>query len=322
MKLIVQIPCFNEEQTLRQTVADIPRDISGFDQVEILVIDDGSTDGTVRVAEELGVDYVVRHKMRRGLARAFGTGVDTCLKLGADVIVNTDGDNQYAGKDIPKLCEPILKGEADIVIGDRQTQNLEHFSYIKKKFQKVGSAIVRALSDTDVRDAVSGFRALSREAALQINIVSSFSYTVEMIIQAGKKQIAIESVPVEVKETARASRLFESIPRFIADQVTTIVRMYSMFQPLRVFFYIGMVLSIIGAIPMIRFFYFYTIGEGGGHIQSLVLGGVLLMMGFVTFMIGLLADLISFNRQLLEMTLERVKTLEFQQAKEMREKKS
>lgn len=322
MKLIVQIPCFNEEQTLRQTVADIPRDISGFDQVEILVIDDGSTDGTMRVAEELGVDYVVRHKMRRGLARAFGTGVDTCLKLGADVIVNTDGDNQYAGKDIPKLCEPILKGEADIVIGDRQTQNLEHFSYIKKKFQKVGSAIVRALSDTDVRDAVSGFRALSREAALQINIVSSFSYTVEMIIQAGKKQIAIESVPVEVKETARASRLFESIPRFIADQVTTIVRMYSMFQPLRVFFYIGMVLSIIGAIPMIRFFYFYTIGEGGGHIQSLVLGGVLLMMGFVTFMIGLLADLISFNRQLLEMTLERVKTLEFQQAKEMREKKS
>ncbi len=322
MKLIVQIPCFNEEQTLRQTVADIPRDISGFDQVEILVIDDGSTDGTVRVAEELGVDYVVRHKMRRGLARAFGTGVDTCLKLGADVIVNTDGDNQYAGKDIPKLCEPILKGEADIVIGDRQTQNLEHFSYIKKKFQKVGSAIVRALSDTDVRDAVSGFRALSREAAMQINIVSSFSYTVEMIIQAGKKQIAIKSVPVEVKETARASRLFESIPRFIADQVTTIVRMYSMFQPLRVFFYIGMVLSIIGAIPMIRFFYFYTIGEGGGHIQSLVLGGVLLMMGFVTFMIGLLADLISFNRQLLEMTLERVKTLEFQQAKEMREKKS
>lgn len=322
MKLIVQIPCFNEEQTLRQTVADIPRDISGFDQVEILVIDDGSTDGTVRVAEELGVDYVVRHKMRRGLARAFGTGVDTCLKLGADVIVNTDGDNQYAGKDIPKLCEPILKGEADIVIGDRQTQNLEHFSYIKKKFQKVGSAIVRALSDTDVRDAVSGFRALSREAALQINIVSSFSYTVEMIIQAGKKQIAIKSVPVEVKETARASRLFESIPRFIADQVTTIVRMYSMFQPLRVFFYIGMVLSIIGAIPMIRFFYFYTIGEGGGHIQSLVLGGVLLMMGFVTFMIGLLADLISFNRQLLEMTLKRVKMLEFQQAKEMREKKS
>lgn len=322
MKLIVQIPCFNEEQTLRQTVADIPRDISGFDQVEILVIDDGSTDGTVRVAEELGVDYVVRHKMRRGLARAFGTGVDTCLKLGADVIVNTDGDNQYAGKDIPKLCEPILKGEADIVIGDRQTQNLEHFSYIKKKFQKVGSAIVRALSDTDVPDAVSGFRALSREAAMQINIVSSFSYTVEMIIQAGKKQIAIKSVPVEVKETARASRLFESIPRFIADQVTTIVRMYSMFQPLRVFFYIGMVLSIIGAIPMIRFFYFYTIGEGGGHIQSLVLGGVLLMMGFVTFMIGLLADLISFNRQLLEMTLKRVKTLEFQQAKEMREKKS
>lgn len=322
MKLIVQIPCFNEEQTLRQTVADIPRDISGFDQVEILVIDDGSTDGTMRVAEELGVDYVVRHKMRRGLARAFGTGVDTCLKLGADVIVNTDGDNQYAGKDIPKLCEPILKGEADIVIGDRQTQNLEHFSYIKKKFQKVGSAIVRALSDTDVRDAVSGFRALSREAAMQINIVSSFSYTVEMIIQAGKKQIAIESVPVEVKETARASRLFESIPRFIADQVTTIIRMYSMFQPLRVFFYIGMVLSIIGAIPMIRFFYFYTIGEGGGHIQSLVLGGVLLMMGFVTFMIGLLADLISFNRQLLEMTLKRVKTLEFQQAKEMREKKS
>lgn len=320
MKLIVQIPCFNEEETLRQTVAEIPRVISGFDEVEILVVDDGSTDSTRLVAEEAGVDYIVRHKLRCGLARAFRTGIDSCLSFGADVIVNTDGDNQYPGADIPKLCAPILSGAADIVVGDRQTDDLEHFSPLKKRFQRLGSGVVRALSNTEVKDAVSGFRALSRDAALQMNIVSSFSYTVEMIIQAGKKHLAIESVPVGARKTARASRLFESIPRFIGDQLTTIVRMYSMFRPMRVFFYIGLVLSVIGAIPMIRFIYFFMIGEGGGHVQSLVLGGILFMMGFVTFMIGLLADLISFNRQLMEMTLERVKTLEFHQAEAKRKK--
>ncbi len=313
MKLIVQIPCFNEAQTLRQTVADIPRNIDGFDEVRVLIVDDGSTDGTAEVAREAGVDYVIRHKTRRGLARAFRTGIDACLNLGADIIVNTDGDNQYAGKEIPTLCRPILDGTADIVIGDRQTHAIQHFSLLKKNLQKIGSALVRRLSKTDVKDVVSGFRAMSREAALQINIVSSFSYTVEMIIQAGKKQIAITSVPVDTNAKTRESHLFRSIPQFIFDQVATIIRMYAMFQPLKVFFYLGLLLSVSGMIPIIRFLYFYMSGDGAGHLQSLVLGGVLLMMGFITFMIGLVADLISFNRQLLEMTLERVKILEFRQ---------
>lgn len=313
MKLIVQIPCFNEEQTLRQTVADIPRNIDGIDEVRVLIVDDGSTDGTAEVAREAGVDYVIRHKTRRGLARAFRTGIDACLNLGADIIVNTDGDNQYAGKEIPALCRPILDGTADIVIGDRQTHAIQHFSLLKKNLQKIGSALVRKLSKTDVKDVVSGFRAMSREAALQINIVSSFSYTVEMIIQAGKKQIAITSVPVDTNAKTRESHLFRSIPQFIFDQVATIIRMYAMFQPLKVFFYLGLLLSVSGVIPIIRFLYFYLSGDGAGHLQSLVLGGVLLMMGFITFMIGLVADLISFNRQLLEMTLERVKILEFRQ---------
>jgi len=313
MKLIVQIPCFNEEQTLRQTVADIPRNIDGIDEVRVLIVDDGSTDGTAEVAREAGVDYVIRHKTRRGLARAFRTGIDACLNLGADIIVNTDGDNQYPGKEIPALCRPILDGTADIVIGDRQTHAIQHFSLLKKNLQKIGSALVRRLSKTDVKDVVSGFRAMSREAALQINIVSSFSYTVEMIIQAGNKQIAITSVPVGTNAKTRESHLFRSIPQFIFDQVATIIRMYAMFQPLKVFFYLGLLLSVSGVIPIIRFLYFYMSGDGAGHLQSLVLGGVLLMMGFITFMIGLVADLISFNRQLLEMTLERVKILEFGQ---------
>ena len=316
MKLIVQIPCFNEIRGLRQTVADIPRELDGIDQVEILVVDDGSTDGTGELARELGVDHIVRHKVNCGLARAFRTGIDTCLRLGADIIVNTDGDNQYAGKDIARLCAPILAGEADIVIGDRETHTIEHFSKLKRNLQKIGSGVVRRLSGTSVQDVVSGFRALSREAALQINIVSPFSYTVEMVIQAGKKQMAVQSVPVETNEKLRESHLFKSIPRFIFDQLATIIRMYSMFQPLRVFFYISAFLSVVGLVPFIRFIYFYVIGAGAGHIQSLVVGAVLLMMGFMTFMIGLVADLISFNRQLLEMTLERVKVLEFEKSEQ------
>jgi len=310
MKLIVQIPCYNEEDTLPQTLADIPREIPGIDVVEILVVDDGSSDRTAEVARALGVDHVIRNKANRGLARSFRIGVDACLRLGADIIVNTDGDNQYAGRDIPRLCEPILRGEADIVIGDRQTDSVAHFSPLKKRLQRTGSAVVRALSETDVADAVSGFRALSREAAIQLNIVSPFSYTIEMVIQAGKKQLAIRSVPVATNPKLRSSRLFRSVPQFIRDQLTTIVRMYSMYQPLRVFFYIGTALSLVGAVPIARFLWFVARGDSDGHIQSLVLGGILLMMGFLTFMIGLVADLIQFNRQLLEMVLERMKALE------------
>jgi len=310
MKLIVQIPCFNEAETLRQTVEEIPRRIPGVDEVEILIIDDGSTDGTSERAREISIEHVVRHKTNMGLARAFRTGIETSLALGADIIVNTDGDNQYAGTDIPRLIAPILAGEADIVVGDRQTAKVPHFSFGKKLLQALGSFVVRQLSHTDVPDTVSGFRAISREAALHLNIVSSFSYTIEMLIQAGRKQMTVTSVPVGTNPKNRRSRLFKSIPSFVRQSLVTMVRMYSMYQPLRVFFYIGVALSIVGAVPILRFVYLYMAGQGDGHIQSLVLGGVLVILGFVTLMIGLVADLINFNRQLIEMTLEKVRRLE------------
>lgn len=313
MKLIVQIPCYNEELTLPQTVRDIPRTIPGVDKVEILIIDDGSSDRTVEVARELGVDHIICNKRNQGLARTFRTGLDACLHLGADLIVNTDGDNQYAGWDIPKLIQPILDGSADMVVGDRQTGNVGHFSPVKKALQKLGSAAVRNMSGIDIPDAVSGFRAFSREAGLQINIVSSFSYTTEMLIQAGKKNFKVVSVPIETNDKTRESRLFTSIPQFIERQLSTMVRIYTMYQPLRVFFYTGTLLLVIGLIPVIRFLYFYMMGAGDGHIQSLVLGGILSMMGFLTYLVGLVADLINFNRQLIEMTLERVRRLELDQ---------
>ncbi len=313
MKLIVQIPCYNEEKTLPQTVADIPRQIEGVDEVEILVIDDGSTDRTVEVARELGVDHIVRNKINMGLARTFRKGLDACLHLGADIIVNTDGDNQYAGADIPKLIQPILEGRAEMVIGDRQTSKIKHFSKVKKFLQWLGSGVVRKLAGVWVPDAVSGFRAFSREAAIKLNIVSSFSYTIETVIQAGKKDIAVTSVPVRTNPKTRESRLFTSIPKFIERQLSTIIRMYAMYQPMRVFFYIGTFLSVLGLIPIIRFIYFYFTTGGAGHIQSLVLGGVLLMMGFIAYLIGLVADLIGFNRQLIEMTLEKVRRMELEQ---------
>lgn len=312
VKLIIQIPCYNEEHTLPQTVADIPRQIEGIDEVRIMIIDDGSKDRTVEVAKEIGVDYIIRNKHNRGLARTFRAGMDACLKLGADIIVNTDGDNQYAGWDIPKLVKPIVEGKADIVVGDRQTHNVAHFSFGKKLLQKLGSTVVRRLSGTSIPDAVSGFRAISRDAALQLNIISPFSYTIEMLIQAGKKHMAITSVPIETNPKTRESRLFKSIPKFIERSLTTMVRMYAMYQPLRVFFLIGLILSVIGATPVIRFLYFYFTGAGDGHIQSLVIGGVFLLMGFMAFLIGLIADLINFNRQLIEMTLERVRKLELE----------
>ncbi len=310
MKLIVQIPCFNEQETLARTVSDIPRRIDGVDSVEVLVIDDGSTDRTAEVARTAGVDHYVRHPRNRGLARSFRTGIDACLGLGADIIVNTDGDNQYAGADIPKLIQPILDGRADIVIGDRQTDQLEHFSPLKKRLQAAGSWVVRRLSATKVPDAVSGFRAISRGAAFQLNILSNFSYTIEMLIFAGRRGLAIASVPVKTNPMNRPSRLFKSIPHFLARSGTTMLRMFAMYKPLRVFFFLGLVLSAGGAIPVLRFLYFWAVGDGAGHVQSLILGGVFLVIGFMTFLIGLVADLISFNRQLLEMVLEKMRRLE------------
>jgi glycosyltransferase involved in cell wall biosynthesis len=313
IKLIIQIPCLNEEATLPQTIADLPDHIDGIDVIETLIIDDGSTDRTVEVARELGVNHIVHNANNRGLARSFQKGLDACLDLGADIIVNTDGDNQYAGGDVPKLVQPILDGRAEIVVGDRQTDKIAHFSGFKKFLQKLGSLVVRQLSDTEIPDAVSGFRAISRDAALKLNIISPYSYTIEMVIQAGKKNMAITHVPVSTNPETRKSRLFKSIPSFVSRQLSSMIRMYAMYEPLRVFFYIGLTTSIVGALPIIRFLYFYFSGDGGGHLQSLVLGGVLLIIGFVTFMIGLVADLISFNRQLTEITLEKIRKIELQQ---------
>lgn len=318
-KLIVQIPCYNEEDTLPQTVADIPRDIAGVDRVEVLIIDDGSQDRTVEIAERIGVDHIVRHKNNRGLARTFRTGLDACLALGADIVVNTDGDNQYAGADIPKLIQPILDGTADIVVGDRETYKIDHFSWGKKLLQRFGSAVVRQLSDTEVPDTVSGFRAISRDAALQLNIVSPFSYTIEMLIQAGNKQLAVAHVPIATNPKTRDSRLFKSIPHFVENSLATMIRMYAMFRPLRTFFYLGSTMLIIGAIPIIRFLYFFLSGDSAGHIQSLILGGTFMTMGFLTLTVGLVADLINFNRRLIEMTLERVRRLELAQTQGSRE---
>lgn len=310
MKLIVQIPCYNEEQTLPETVADIPRQIPGIDQVEVLIIDDGSTDRTIEVARRIGVEHIIRNKRNIGLARSFRKGIEACLLRGADIIVNTDGDNQYLGADIPKLLGPILAGQADIVVGDRETGKIAHFSPLKKLLQYLGSGVVRRLAGIWVPDTVSGFRAFSREAAIRLNIVSSFSYTIETVIQAGKRHLAVESVTIRTNPKTRDSRLFKSIPHFVQNSLGTMVRMYAMYQPLRIFFYIGSLLMLLGLLPIIRFLYFYLIDQGAGHVQSLILGGALLMMGFFAYLIGLVADLIGFNRQLLEMILERLRRIE------------
>jgi glycosyltransferase involved in cell wall biosynthesis len=301
MKLIVQIPCLNEETTLPWTVRDIPRRIDGVDRVEILVVDDGSTDRTASLAREIGVDHVVRNKRNLGLARTFIIGIEACLRRGADIIVNTDGDNQYAGADIPKLIQPILDGRADIVVGDRQPHLISHFSRLT----------VRRLSGLDIPDPVSGFRAYSREAALALNIVSEFSYTIESIVQASSLRFTITSVPVRTNRATRQSRLLRSIPHFLKRQFGTLFRMYAMYRPLRVFSAIGAALLLIGILPILRFlfFYFFT-ADGSGHVQSLILGGVLVTLGFITFVIALLADLIGWNRKLLEATLEKVRRLE------------
>jgi glycosyltransferase involved in cell wall biosynthesis len=311
MKLIVQIPCYNEEETLPLTVQDIPRQIDGVDQVEILAIDDGSTDNTISVAEEIGVDHIVRNIRNKGLAKTFFAGLDASLRLGADIIVNTDGDNQYRGQDIPKLIAPILRGEADIVIGDRDTDKIPHFSASKKSLQKLGNLMVRVLSDTDVLDAVSGFRAFSREAAMQTNIITDFSYTIETIIQGSNKSMVIANVPIGTNPESRESRLFNSIPMFISRSIATMIRSYTMYRPLRVFLFIGLFFIVCGLIPSIRFLIYFFAGESSGHIQSLILAAILFIIGFQVIMIGLVADIISLNRRLIEETLLRVKRIEF-----------
>ena len=310
MKLIIQIPCYNEEETLGETISHLPRHVPGVRTVEFLVIDDGSSDRTAELAKKLGVHHVLVNPSNLGLARSFARGVDYALGAGADIIVNTDGDNQYNGNDIVKLVAPIVAQTADIVVGDRETENVEHFSRGKRLLQRIGSMIVRSFSGVQIPDAVSGFRAFSRDAAMRLNIVSTFSYTIEMLIQAGHKGMCVKSVPVRTNPKTRESRLFKSIPSFIKKSGMTTLLMYAMYQPLRSFSAIGFIIALIGSIPIIRFIYFYFFFDGSGKIQSLVIGSALLTAGTITFVIGLLADLVGRNRQLLELTLERVQKLE------------
>ncbi len=310
MKLIVQIPCYNEEETLPVTLAAIPRDIPGIDDVEILIIDDGSQDRTVKVAREFGVDHIVRFPQNKGLARAFAAGLDASLRLGADIIVNTDGDNQYNGADIPNLIQPIIDGKSEIVIGDRQVETIEHFSKSKIALQKLGSWVVRKVSSTNVPDTTSGFRAYSREAAMQINIISEYTHTLETIIEAGHRRLSIESTPVKTNGKLRESRLFSSIRKYISKSAVTIIRIYTMYKPLRFFLGLGLVFLFLGLAVGVRYLYFYFQGNGAGHVQSLILMAVLMLVGFQLQIFGLLADIIAANRKLNEEILTRVRRID------------
>ncbi len=314
MKLIVQIPCFNEAETIAETIGDIPRDVPGVDGVEVLLIDDGSTDDTIAVARAAGADHILANGANKGLAGTFQRGLDEALRLGADVIVNTDGDNQYCGADIAALVAPVVAGEADMTIGDRRTQEIAHFSPLKKFLQKHGSRLVSRLADTDTVDAVSGFRAFSRDAAMGVTVRSTFSYTTETLIQAGRKRRTIVSVPVRTNKVDRPSRLFRSIPHFIMRTGRTMMRAYAMYEPLKIFMAAGVFLMALGAIPVVRFLVHYALGDGDGKIQSLLIGGVLILMGGICAMFALIADLIAYNRQLLEITLEKVRRMEYDRA--------
>lgn len=300
MKLIIQIPCFNEHQTLAATLSFLPRHVDGFTVVEWLIIDDGSDDGTALVARRAGVDHVVRHTRNQGLARAFMTGLNACVALGADVIVNTDADNQYNADDIPALTAPILAGRADLVIGTRPIMAIEHFSPIKKALQKLGSWVVRVASNTDVPDAPSGFRAISRVAAQQLVVFNDYTYTLETIIQAGQRNMSVVSVPVRVNEDLRPSKLVRSIPSYVKRSIITIVRIFVVYRPFRFFGTIGVVLFASGFLIGARFLGKYLAGEGDGHVQSLVLASALLITGFQTVLVAFLADLLAANRKLIE----------------------
>ena len=309
-KLIIQIPCLNEADTLPETVRELPREVDGIDQVEVLVIDDGSRDNTAAVATACGVDHVLRLRAHKGLAAAFMAGLDAAVKRGADYIVNTDADNQYPGREIPKLVAPLLRGEADIVIGDRNIATVRHMPLLKRWLQLVGSWVVRQVSNTRVPDTTSGFRAYTREAALRQTIVSEFSYTLESIIQAGKKRMAIAHVPVASNEDTRESRLFDSVFTYIKKSAATIVRIYAMYEPLKVFTLFGSLSFAAGFAISLRFVYYYLNGAGQGHLQSLILSAVLMIVGFQVLLIGLMADVISANRKLTEELLYRVRSME------------
>jgi glycosyltransferase involved in cell wall biosynthesis len=310
MKLIIQIPCKDEAAQLPATLADLPRELPGFDTIEWLVIDDGSTDATIEVARAHGVDHIVRLPNNKGLASAFQAGLDTALKLGADVIVNTDADNQYFGGDVATLVEPILAGRADMVIGDREVRSVAEFSSRKKRLQRFGSWVVRQASGTTVPDTTSGFRAYNREAALQIMVVSRFTYTLEGVIQAGKTLVAIDHVPIRTNPKTRESRLFTSIGAYVRRSAISIFRIYSQYEPLRVFLSVAAVLGVASAAVWIRFLVAYIEGNGKGHVQSLILGAVLFNAAVMVAALGVIGDLLSAQRTMIQRTYERVRRIE------------
>lgn len=312
MKLIIQIPCYNEAETLEIALNALPKQIEGIDEIEYLIINDGSQDDTVAVAKKWGVHHVVNFKQNKGLAKGFMAGLDGCLRNGADIIVNTDADNQYCGDDIQKLIQPILDGKADMVIGARPIDETEHFSFIKKKLQHFGSWVVRKASNTDIPDAPSGFRAFSREAAMRINVVNDYTYTLETIVQAGRERMAITSVPVRTNGELRPSRLFHSIWGYVKKSMLTILRAYMMYKPLKSFTFLAVIPTIIGLLIGFRFLYYMAIGTSSGHVQSLILGCTLVIIGFLTLMIGLMADVIAANRKLLQDTQYHARRSEYE----------
>jgi glycosyltransferase involved in cell wall biosynthesis len=310
VKLIIQIPCLNETETLPGTLADLPRRIEGVDEIEVLIIDDGSTDGTSHTAEQLGVHHIVRFPENRGLAAAFMAGIDAALRLGADIVVNTDADNQYRGEDIPKLVAPILQGEADLVIGDRQTDTIAHFSLPKRILQRWGSGVVRRLSATDVTDSPSGFRAISRKAGLQLFVHNRFTYTLETIIQAGRRGLAVKNVRIQTNPKTRESRLFSSIPNYLRRAGSVMFRAYAMYRPVQLFALLSILLFLFGTALAIRFVYFYVVEGGLGHIQSVVVGTGAIVLSFLVALVAMLAELLAANRRLLEELLLRVRRLD------------
>jgi glycosyltransferase involved in cell wall biosynthesis len=312
MKLIIQIPCLNEEDQLPVSVPALPRHVPGFDVVEWLIIDDGSTDRTIEVARSLGVDHVVKLTNNKGLAFAFQAGLDASLKLGADVIVNTDADNQYSAEDIPTLVAPIVAGEADMVIGDRNVMAIEHFSMAKRRLQRLGSWVVRQASGTSIPDATSGFRAYNREAALGLTVVSKFTYTLESLIQAGKSLVAVDHVTVRTNEKLRESRLFASSAAYVRRNMVAIFRIYTAYEPLRVFTILALTLFAAGLLSWMPFLWDWLHGDNRGHLQSIVLGGVLMLAALQVFALGIIADLIASQRIVSQRTLERVRRIELE----------
>jgi glycosyltransferase involved in cell wall biosynthesis len=312
VKVIIQIPCFNEAEQLPATLADLPRAIDGVDVVEWLIIDDGSTDETISVACANGVDHIVRLTNNKGLAAGFQAGLDACLKLGADVIVNTDADNQYYGPDVVKLVRPILEGRADMVVGDREVSNIEHFSPLKKTLQRLGSWVVRQASSTNVPDTTSGFRAYNREAAIQMLVVSKFTYTLETIIQAGKQLVAIDHVAIRTNSKTRESRLFPSMGAYVRRNSISIFRIYAQYEPLRVFWSLAAAIGVAALAVWVRFVIAYAEGNGKGHVQSLILGAVLFIAAVVLWALGVIGDLLAAQRVMTQKTFERVRRIELQ----------